>query len=153
MTEEFGNPQQDTLEVDGIIERHDYAGAEGCADSARGFKSERGVEFVGRNECAGRAPEQDCLKASIAADSAGQVEQVAQGSAHGDLVNARTDHMPGKTKHASAAGILRADVSVGCSALANDLRDVHQRFYIVDSRRLAKETGLRGEGRLVARLT
>src|SRR5216683_50728 len=52
IAEKGRDPEKDLFEVDRVVEQHDDPGTERCADGARAFKCERGVEFSGGNESA-----------------------------------------------------------------------------------------------------
>src|SRR5207302_6662285 len=64
----------------------------------------------------------------------------------------RTLYVAAKTKQPRPRGILCAHGGVCRATPIEDDRNIDQGFHVVDDRRLAEETGLRGERWLVARL-
>src|SRR4029077_9464746 len=89
---------------------------------------------------------------TAATDTAGEVEQLAQGDPERRLVDAGAPHMAGDAEELGAGRALGADGGERLSPLDHDGEDVDQGLDVVDHRRLAEKAGFRGEGRLVARL-
>ena len=100
-----------------VVERHHHRRAERGADGARPLEGQGDVELVGPHEGAGRAAEQDGLQASTSSDSAGQVEQLAQGDPERRLVDAGALHMAGDAEELGAGRALGADGGEGLPPL------------------------------------
>ena len=98
-------------QIDGVVEQHDDAGAERCANGARAFEGERCVEFGGRNESSRRAAQQNGLQSAGSADAAGKIDQVSEGCAEGDFVNSGPRDVAGEAKQSVAGGVRRADAA------------------------------------------
>ena len=152
VAEELGDAPQRVDEVDGLVEDHDHARAEGRCCSARRLERERHVQRIGPDEHARRTAEQDRPDVATAADTAGKLDEVAQRGPEFDLVDAGPLDVPGQAEELRPGRALGADARVGLPAHLEDERDVGQRLDVVDDRRLAEQTDLDRERRLVARL-
>ena len=85
-------------------------------------------------------------------DATGHFDKVSNRRPKGEFVYAGANHMPGNAEQPVSRGVCRADARIRGAAIQNNLRNVDQRFHVVDNSRLAKQSTLRGERRLVARL-
>ena len=152
VAEELGDPSERADQVGRLVEDHHDPGTERRADLARPLEGQRRVERLGANEHARRAAEQDGLDRPAARDSAGQVDEVAQGRAELDLVDAGPGDVAGQAEELRTGRAFRPDRGERGTATQHDERHVGQRLDVVDDGRLAEQPDLDREGRLVARL-
>ena len=151
MTEECSNPQQNSLEINAVIKQHDHARPERSANGACAFKRKWNINLFGRNKCPCCTAQQNRLQASGAGNASGHGQQLAKRCTHGRFINSGALYMAAKAKQPRPSGTFCTYLCVSCAAPIDDDRNIDQRFHVIDDSRLAKEAGLRGKGRLVAR--
>src|SRR5829696_6005651 len=111
------------------------------------------VEVLGGEDRRGRAAGGPELQLVSLADTAGEVEQLAQGDAHRRLVLPRPGDVTGQRVEREALRAQLRVVVVGAlrgepvDAVAQDRRDRRDRLDVVDDRRGGVEAGHRREGR------
>src|SRR5207249_1032923 len=126
MAEEAGDAQENLVQVDGVIEEHDDTGTQGGADGARAFKGEWSIQLLWSDESARSSAEQHGLKIAAAGNASGKVDELVEGGAHGNFIDAGPRDVPAKTKEARSRGILCAELSVSGAALQDDSGDVNE---------------------------
>ena len=81
------------------------------------------------------------------------VQELTQGRAHRDLVEARLEDPSRHAEQTSAGRVLRAGRGERSAAFGDDVEHVDQRLHVVFERRLPEQADLDGERRLVPRLS
>ena len=154
IAEEARDAQQDAFHVGGVVEHDHSARTQRCADGSRALEAERNVKLRGGDEGARRSAEQDCLQRPPRPHAAGvSVQELTQGRAHRDLVEARLEDLSRHAEQTSAGRVLRAGRGERSAAFGDDVEHVDQRLHVVFERRLPEQADLEGERRLVSRLS
>src|SRR4029077_6381901 len=123
------------------------------ADGSRALEAERYGQLAFGHERAGRSPKQNRAHLPSLAQTARELDQDAQGGAHGHLVNARPADVSGEAEQARAGGFGRAGAGERSAAFDEDVEDVDQRLDVVLQRRLPEQARLYREWWFVPRLS
>ena len=153
VAEEPRDAQQDLLEIGRLVEDDDGAGPQRGPYRARSFEAQGHVELSAGHERARRAAEQHRLQSPSGVQATCDVDQRSQGGAHRDLVETRLADVTGQAEEACAGRLRRAGRRKRGAPSGDDVQDVDERLHVVDQRRLAEQTDLHRERRLVARFT
>ena len=136
---------------DGLVEHDDAAGAEHGAGLGHLVEVEADVDLVGVEDGAGCAAGDDGFELLAVLDAAGYVvDGLAEGVAHGQLVDAGAFDVAADAEEARAAVALGAELGVGLAAHEQDVRGVGDGLGVVDDGGAAVEADDGGEGRLDA---
>ena len=96
--EKCSDAKKDLLQINGIVEEHDDAGAKSRANGTRAFERERRIQFLRGNETACGASKQNRLQPPGSTDTAGHFDDVSNRRAKRNFINARPDNMPRDTE-------------------------------------------------------
>jgi len=137
----------------GVVANDDGAGTEHRAGNGEGFEIEANVDHGGGEIAGGRAGGRERFELAAGEDATGTIEDdFAHGNAEGNFEDAGAIDVSGDTDEFEAAGTVGAGGYVPVDAAGENLRDVGESLDVVDGGGLLKETGLAGEGGLVAGL-
>ena len=148
--------EEEARDVDhaGRVVHDDHtAGAHHSADLDQVVIIDRQIEILRRDAAAGRTAGLNGLKLSAVRDAAADViDDLAERGAHRDLNEAGVDDLAAECEDLGALALLGAHGGEPLCALQNDLRDVRERFNVVDDRGLTEQALVRRERGLVSRL-
>ena len=133
-----------------FLHHRDAAGAEHGTRLRDRFEVQLHVQVPGHQEGGRRAARNERLERLLAPHAARDViDHLAERDAHRHLVVARTLHVPAHAEDPRAAALGRVpDGGEPLGPAVHDVRDVGQRFHVVDHRRFLEQAVGGGERRL-----
>src|SRR6185295_6248783 len=145
VAEEGGDAADGVRDVRALVEDHDDSRAEGSADRARALEGEWRIQGVGPDEESGRAAEENAPDRPAFRNSAGLLEELAEGRAELDLVDAGPGDVAREAEELGSRRLAAADSRKRGAAAEDDVRHADQRLDVVDDGGLPEEALLHGE--------
>src|SRR5262249_48931974 len=109
---------------------------------------DRHVQILGWETSSGGTARLHGFELATVRDAAAHIEDnFTQGDAHWNFDETGVQNAPGEGEHLRPFALLSADLSVPIATVADNGRNVGERFHVVDQRRRAEQTFLRRIGR------
>src|SRR5882762_6372734 len=137
----------------GLVADDDSARTEHGACFGKGLEVETNIGHRSGKEAGRRAGWREGFQGTAAANATGMIENdITHRRAHGDFENSRMRDMPAYTDKLQSARAIDALRDKPIDPAGENLRDVDERFDIINDGGFLPEADLAGERRLVARL-